>query len=420
MKDSKPSLKSVIRAKILNWYTGAELYLAALTKDPDRFGGDKGWMKENSTRLYAIKLKDWQTAIAIATDPEEPDRNPLYTMYERCMYDDIVIAATEQRISRVKQSKFRFVAKDGKKENEDLTKAFKKMWFYEWIKLAMETRFWGHSLVGVTQVDETGEIKAVELVNRRHVKPLEGIVVREEGDDKGLPFRDGQYANWNFEFGSHKQLGILAAVVPFVAIKSMNTGAWSIYNEKFGMPIRTATTPSNDKKRLDQLAAMMRDMGTDLWAVLQGDEKIEMVSPSQGGEGSKTYDSFWTRLDSAISRMILGNDGTTSNKDATGTYGSVKAMTELQEYRHWDDKTWIAHLVNDNKDKFAMFGYDLNNWTFEWDEFEEMPVKDLIDAIPKIATHAELDWKAIAEKTGIPILGPKVTAEPNPDPLAKK
>lgn len=400
-------------------YTSSELQLAAIRKDPERFNLHQ-YTKPTGIRLVAIELKNFQAAITMATKFDEPNRLPLYTLYERALFDDAVESAVENRIGRVQQSRFRWVSEtDNKQINEELTRQFEKMWFFEWIRYAMESRFWGHSLIEVSAIDAKGEIEEVKLVNRRHVKAIKGMVAKEESDSTGTEYRIPPYSLWNFEFGDPKQLGILAKIIPFVALKTMNTGAWGIHNEKFGMPIRTAKTQNTDKKRLDQLAQMLEDMGIDMWAVLQGDEELELIVSDKSGSGHLTYEAFWNKLDNAIARMILGNDATISTKDNTGTYASISKMAELQEYRHWNDKTLLQHWVNQNRDKFSLFGYKVDGYKFEWDEFEEMPVKDMIDAIPKIAPYAQLDWAAIREKTGIPIIGEKQTPEAS-DPLGKK
>lgn len=405
---------SWLKSKLLNGYTSTELYLAALVKDPERLNLGN-WTKPSPVRLVKADIRAWQLAISSATTPDAPTMLPLYTIYDRILYDEQVQSAMDNRVLRVTQSRFRWIDKK-KKVNEELTLQFEESWFYDWIKFAMESRFFGHSLIGVKAVDPNGNIKDVELVNRRHVKADKGIVVKQETDTDGQAYRTPPQSNYVFEIGDAKALGILCKVVPFALLKNPALHAWSIYTDKYSMPFRTVKTSNADTKRLDQLATMMSDMGMDLWAVLQGDEELQLIS-SSNENGWQNYDKFWSRLDQCIAKIILGNDATLSTKDNTGTYSSISAMAELQEYRHWDDKTFLKNLVNRFKEQFQMFGYKIGDHTFEWDEFEEMPVKDMIDAIPKISPYAELDWAAISEKTGIPILGPK--KEVDADPLGK-
>lgn len=379
-------------------------------------------IKPTVKRPVAIELREWQRAVMAATNYENPNMLLLYTLYERAMYDDTVIAAIGNRTGRVKQSRFKWVSDSTGKENEELTKQFKRKWFYDFMQYSMESLMWGHSLMQVTELDKNSEIQKLVLVNRRHVKPKFKWVTKNEGDNKGEPYDKPPVSNFTFEVGEVMDMGLLVKIVPFIALKNMGLSAWAIYMEKIGMPIRTVKTSNTDRKRLDQLAAAMADMGINMWIVLQGDEELELLSPSQGAEGSTNYNAFLNRIDNAIARILLGNDATLSTKDNKGTYASISAMAEFQEYLHWGDKTFMEHIVNLNLDKFAVLGYKVDGHRFEWDDFEELSVEDIVSNTAKLAPYAEIDWKIIQEKTGIPTLGPKVNVSVNvkaEDPLGK-
>ena len=396
--------------------TAGELMVQAAIKDGDMVKGLSGFTKPTTKRIIEIDIKKWQSAIGLASKNDDPNRLPLYDLYDRVDYDDMVITATGNRINPVKQSKFRWVDQNGK-ENEELTKLFQTMWFYDFIQLAMESRFWGHSLIEVKEVDETGAIKKVELVNRRHVKPHKKIVTKNQSDTAGQSYAEPPVANYVFEIGYWNDLGIYEKLVPLVAMKSLINSSWGIFTEKYGMPARSVTTRSTDKKRLQQLAEMMDSFGRDQWAVLQGDEQMQLLSLNAQNSASDNFDKHLAICDRGIERMVLGTNAVINTKDQTGTYGGIKALIEVSEYHLWNDKTFIMHLVNEFSAKWQMFGYKTQGYTFEWDEFEEMDTKDMIDAIPKIAPHAELDWEKISQKTGIPILGRKEGA--STDPLGK-
>lgn len=403
--------------RIVAGMTATELLIQAAMKDPDLTSGLGGWTKPAAKRMIDIEFKKWAGAIALASKTDDPNRLPLYDLYDRVEYDDMVVTATGNRINPVKQSKFKWVDQNGK-ENEELTKAFQKMWFYDFIQYAMESRFDGHALLEVTEVDDSGSIKKIIRIDRRHVVPYKRIVTKNQGDSTGKSYDDKSVINRVFEIGSSKSLGIYEKIVPFVAIKSLINSSWGIFTEKYGMPARSVTTKNSDKKRLDQLAAMMAAFGSDQWAVLQGDEKMDLLSLNAQNSSSDNFERHLAVCDRGIERMILGTNAIINTKDQTGTYGGIKALMEVSEYHKWNDKTFIANLINEFTDKWHIFGYKTAGFTFEWDKFEEMETTEMIDAIPKIAPYAELDWQKISVKTGIPILGPKQDAGTS-DPLGK-
>lgn len=404
-----------LKSKFLETYSATQLFVAAMRKDPNRFNLSN-WTKPNPVRLVKADIRAWQLAIGSATTPDEPTKLPLYTIYDRILYDEQVQAAMDTRVLHLTQTPFRFVNKQ-KQVNEDLTLQFQEKWFYDLLTFIMESRFFGHSLVNVTSVDEKGNIQDVELVNRRHVNAYKGIVVKQETDTTGDDYRTPPLSQWVFEIGNAKALGILCKVVPFVLLKNPALHAWSTYTEKYGMPIRAVKSPNADNTRIGQLATMLESMGIDLWLILKSDEELQLIMQSNEN-GWQNYDKFWNRLDQCIAKIILGNDATISTKDNTGTYSSISAMVELQEFRHWDDKTFTQHIINRFKKQFEMFGYRIGDHTFEWDNFEEMTTTEMVDSVSKLAPHCEIDWEAVAEKTGIPIKGPKKTAGEE-DPLGK-
>lgn len=377
----------------------------------DSFGN---FIRPNSQQIRKLQMAEWQKAIMAAQDPDNPNRQLLMRLYERAMYDDTVTATTEQRIMRVQQSSFAWKNKAGK-VNEELTKQFKKQWFEDWMKFMLERKFFGFSLVEIDQVEATGGIKTIKLIDRRHVKQFKKIVVKRESDTTGISYIDNGMDNWVFEVGEERELGRLSKVVPLIILKSIAQGGWGRYTEVFGIPLRWVKTQSQDKKRLDALATMLQDMSLDPWAVLQGDEEFHVAENKLGAEGFKNFDEFWKRVDNAIARILLGNDGTVSNKDSSGTYGSIKTMAELQQYMHNADKTYIANLVNEFSAKWMMHGYRVDGHTFEWDEMEELGQKDLVDAVSKLAPNFELDVEYL-QKRGLPIKGYRTG---NSDPLGK-
>ena len=119
----------------------------------------------------------WQMAISIDT----PKRGTLYDIYTDCLVDLHLTGCIGQRKGKTLQKEFRLVGKDGK-ENEQATALLKKEWFFDFMDLALDSRFWGHSLIqlgDITKDDDGLRFNGVELVPRKHVSPEFGGVLRE-------------------------------------------------------------------------------------------------------------------------------------------------------------------------------------------------------------------------------------------------
>ena len=156
----------------------------------------------------------WQMAIAI----DNPKRGVLYDIYTDCLVDLHLSGCVGQRKGKTLQKDFLLVGTDGKK-NEHITNLFKKEWFLDFIDLALDSRFWGHSLIQLGDIvkDEYGlRFNGVELVPRKHVCPEYGVILREPSDDphNGISYREGDFANWCIEVGKPRDLGLLLKCAP--------------------------------------------------------------------------------------------------------------------------------------------------------------------------------------------------------------
>lgn len=110
-----------------------------------------------------------------------------------------------------------------------------------------------------------GEMRytGVELVNRKHVIPEYGVIIREQSDEwrLGMPYREGPMADWVVEAGKPKDLGLyLKAATQTIPKKNM-LAYWDQFGEIFGMPIRIAKTTARDPKDRSQIENMLASMG---------------------------------------------------------------------------------------------------------------------------------------------------------------
>jgi hypothetical protein len=357
----------------------------------------------------AVELRDWKTALSAAQNPENPNRIKLLDLYDSILLDAHLSSVVESRVLRVVRSKF--VLRDINGEpNHEAQKLINKKWFEDFIRYAMWSQFRGPALVEVMERNELGELTKVNRVPERHVQTHKGIVVYEQTDEQGTSYRDGRLANYYLQIGADDDLGLLSNVAPMVVFKKNAISVWTEYIEKLGVPSRSVTTNTNDKKRLDELAAAMDEMISSSWIVLQGDETLNIHS-SPGTDPSKVFDDLVSRLNSEISKRILGQDGTTDNKDASGTYGSLQVLQGVANDRHESDKVFVKTIINDYLIPMLLKQggpyLALANHNFDWDNFNEMTSQQLIDSVSKLAPYYHLDVDQLSQKTGIPILGEK-------------
>jgi len=358
--------------------------------------------------LSVQTIKTWKDALTLAQLPEDPNRLPLLQIYESILIDSHLQSIVESRVLKVLRSKFKFTNSSGK-DNLDINALFKKKWFYNFLKEAMWSRFLGSTVLELWDLDEEQQLCNTHLIPRENCLFPKGIIVKEVGDEKGYPYKEGIYINHYIQVGEDTDLGIFKHAAPDPLTKKFAKAAWAEFVEKFGIPPRTVTTDSHNTKRHQELADMMASMVSSHWAVLQGGESIEMMN-TQGVDAHSTFDGLMTRMNSEMSKRILGQDGTTDSKDTKGTYGSLQVMQEVADDRHEDDKTFIEYLINDEllwRLQLISPAYSsLKDHKFEWDESKELSPTEFANLVTSITTAGyEVDAKQVEEKTGLKIVG---------------
>jgi hypothetical protein len=378
-----------------------------------------------SKSLSVQTIKKWRDALALAQLAENQNCAPLFELYDSIMLDSHLAALIETRTLKIMQSKFKIVDQSGK-DNPELIKLFEQPWFNSFIYHSIMAKFKGRTVVELWDLDPlTMELASVNYIPGENVLPHKGLITKEVGDEKGYPFKDGPLANYYIQIGKNNDLGLLKDVAPDVLTKKFTKASWQELVEKEGIPPRWVVTDSYSETRENELADMMQNMVSNHWAVLKGNEKIEIANTGAATR-YEIFEKLMSFMNSEITKRVLGQDGTTDT-NSTGTYGSLKVMQGVSDDRHDADKTDIKYIIN--KELFPRLALispaysQLANYLFDWDDSKEATADEIVAMVEKLEKSGlEVDIKFITDKTGIPITGRKSdTTEPtNPGTEKKK
>ena len=163
-------------------------------------------------------LRTWRNAWQYAINVEYPNRVPLYNVYGDVDVDMHLTGCVGQRKGYVQNKSFRIVDKKGI-ENPELTKIFESPWFKTFMDLALDSIYWGHSLIqlgDIIMVDGVPAFSNVLLVPRRHVIPEYGVIVvhQQEMWQNGYDYRNSEMADWIVEVGGTHSLGLCTTYHP--------------------------------------------------------------------------------------------------------------------------------------------------------------------------------------------------------------
>lgn len=383
------------------------------------------FVKATSPSPGKVSLNEWKIADLAARNVEYPDLVPLYRVYDNIMIDLDLTSVIETRTLKVQQTKYNIVNKNGE-PNDEAKKLFERKWFRDFIAIAMQWISEGFQLAEIFKFNEQGELVECTAVNKYHVKPHKGIVTVYEYDTEGTSYLQPPYQPYYIPIGKAGDLGLLRKVAPIILAKKYAIGHWGEYNEKMGIPFRSVTSASSDKTRQQQLGLIMEQMGSAGWAVLNENEKVELLSIA-ANDPTRCFETFINMLNAQIAMAFNGQSSTADSSKQKGTYGSLKILNEISEDRHEADLTDVKDLVNDvlipRLVAISPFYAPLKDHYINWDYSEDLSVSEIVDVVTKLVATGKYSISAadLTKKIGIEVQD--VAAPPPPtqtDPIKKK
>jgi phage gp29-like protein len=348
-------------------------------------------------------IAQWQTALRAAENVENPKRIQLYNIYNDVMIDADLTSEIEKRKNALLGSTFNLYKEDGSPE-PDATMLLQGSWFTKFIEWAFESKLWGHSLIEISVLTTDGKVADVELANRWHVIPEKGIMRINQSDDVGIIYRGNvQYEQWLFEIGDNYNLGLLNKAVPHVLYKRFAQGAWSEFCEIFGVPPRYAKTDARDTESLNRLEDMMVQMGVANYAVINKDEEITFLEPSN--QDGTVFSGLMKYSGAQISKLI---NGAVLGEDSQGGSRSKEEVgLELANGIWTGDKTWLEGVINEKiLPKLIALGYPFAGLKFEFNR--EKNLKDEWAIVNGVCNHFEVEPEYIRDTFGIPVIKQKL------------
>lgn len=369
---------------------------------------------QQSESLTKKDIGTWRAAWQAALNLETPNRVRLYDVYTDCLVDLHLSGCIGQRKGKTLQKQFRLVGKDGKEDTE-ATKLLQREWFTDFVDLALDSRFWGHSLIQLGDVinDENGvRFDGVELVPRKHVCPEYGVVTREPAGDpkKGMTYREGDFALWSVEVGKPKDLGLLLKCAPSCLSKKNMLAFWDMFGEIFGAPMRIAKTTTNDEAERKRIEGALEEMGAAFWGLFPDGTDIE-IRESSRGDAYNVYDKRVDRCNSELSKGVLMQTMTIDNGSS---HSQSETHLEIFEDVVAADATMVANVVNDRLlPLMVRHGFPVKGLRFEWDNTASLSAGDRLKMEQTLLQYYEIDPQYFIDAYNVQITGARTKVEPD-------
>ncbi|MDP2723192.1 MAG: DUF935 family protein [Bacteroidales bacterium] len=377
-------------------------------------------LSELSQQLTQQEIANWRTANQYALDIINPKRINLLQIYYDAMLDDHLLGAVRNRKLKVLRTSYKVIDQAGT-ENPEMTKLIQGRWMKKFMSLALDSIFYGHSLIQMGDIMREPRLKFadIELLPRQHVCPEFHVILKDMMDDpkQGYDYLKPPFSDWCIAVGEPKDLGLLLAVSKDAISKKYALQFWDQFAELFGMPIRVGKSSSRTKGDLDKIESMLESMGSAAWALFPEGTEIEIKETSRG-DAFNVYDKRIDRANSEMSKAILGQ---TMTMDNGSSQSQANVHAEVAEFISNADADFLKDVIND--DLFPMLvkhGWPFQNFTFDWDETYEYTPTEMKEIEAMLLTHYEIDPKYFTEKYGITIIGSKQTNTQQNEPFDSK
>lgn len=373
-------------------------------------------LMQQTDSLTKKDIATWRQAWQMAIGIDNPKRGVLYDIYSDCLVDLHLTGCIGQRKGKTLQKDFLIVGKDGKK-NEQVTNLFKKEWFLDFIDIALDSRFWGHSLIQLGDIvrDDDGlRFNGVDLVPRKHVCPEFGVILREASDDPkdGISYKEGDFANWCIEVGKPRDLGLLLKCAPACISKKNMLAFWDMFGEIFGAPMRVARTNTQDAAERNRIEKSLDNMGAAFWALFPEGTDIEIKESSRGD----AYNVYDKRVDRCNSELSKGTLMQTMTIDSGSSLSQSETHLEIFEDVIAADARFIAYVVNDKLIPLMIkHGFPLKGLSFEWDNTATFIPAEQREMERMLLQYYDIDPQYFIDKYNIGITGIKQSQKTQPD-----
>lgn len=350
-------------------------------------------------QLYRQKsdFTTYKNAVNWAENLINPNRTQLYSLYINAVLDAHLSACMMQRKNLTLSKRFCVIGPNGE-ENEEKTKLIQKKWFYDFLSLSLDSLFWGHSLITFSDyMRKERAFKCVSLVQRQYVKPEFHIVTPDTGSISGTCYLDAPWDNWTIGVGGDRDLGILMKATPLVMWKTGAMGSWAEFQEVFGSPVRIGSTTSKDQRTLDSFIDKLRNFGIAQWILLTGNEKIDFKETSRQ-DAHKVFDEMVNRINSELSKLILGQ---TSTLDEKSHVGSAEVHERVLEQIGYQDEIFIEGVLNSQLVPLLAYHGVLNEGdAIEADNSEELTFEEVLKSDEVLLKYYDLSPEQIKETYG--------------------
>lgn len=344
-------------------------------------------------------VSTWKSALRAADNVERPRRARLQNLYTDTLLDAHLTSQIELRMQHSLSVPFA-LKRDGEVDEESTELLKKAIWKNEIDREILWADYRGNSLIELTTENDS---LCVTSLPRNNIIPEKGILLLSEDDTTGIDYRNcREYGTWLLEFGSRTNYGLLNKAVPHVLFKRFAQSCWSELCEIYGIPPRFIKTDTQDPEMLNRAEAMLRDMGSAAYFIIDREESFEFAKGAD--TNGDVYNNLISLCNSEISLLItgavIGQD--TKNGNRSKEESSIKLLDKMvQSDKRMLESYWNGTVLP----ALVRIGVLPEGLTYELQQEED--IEKLWNMTKEALPYMDVDTEWMKEKFGIQVTGKK-------------
>jgi hypothetical protein len=292
--------------------------------------------------LYRKEIADWQNARTARYDTYNPLTFHLQQLYKDAMLDNHLQGAVESRILRILNKEFVLKNKEGTRDNIRSIYV-QKRWFRQLIRKAMESKFFGYSMILINTA-ASGDIRSITEIPRENVLPERKTIIKDAMQPDGEAINYTMFPNNLIYIQiSPNPIGILERIAPMTIYKRHSWASWDEFEQIFGVPVRIARTMINTEKHKNELQKWLETMGTASYGIFDKQTDIEIKENSARGDAAKIFLDKIAMVNKEISKGIVGQ--TMTMDDGSSESQAKVHLAIYQDYTDadiMDIQDWVS------------------------------------------------------------------------------
>ncbi|RYF26586.1 MAG: DUF935 family protein [Flavobacteriales bacterium] len=312
----------------------------------------------------SLDLGKWRTATRQA-ESVMPRRVQLYDMYADLRgTDSAFIAAWTKREDGVTSADWQFTDANGEPV-EEINQLMDSIGFEELLKEIINAKGWGKTLLEPTFFINDNEMYEVSanLIPRKHCRPDQHIITKDQSSDTGINYKEGIYAKTVMDIGKDDDLGLFLAAAGYAILKRGAVGDWATFVEKFGQGIIDGEWDGYNEGQKLALSKALDGMGSGGVIIRPAGTKITAIMPTGNATGQLQM-SFTDFCNKEIYKSLLG---TTETIDSSKSSGYAQAETHQEENvkKNDTDINYVRRYLNSEFIKVLIAaGFNAKGGTF--------------------------------------------------------